>query len=695
MGADAKATFAVELQDQTSGAADSAVSALERLRQKIKEGQAALGEMQAAMQRLRASAGVEQFLRQSAALAQLEQQMKRLQAGSAVNIERYRELQAKILAARAAVEQLSKDDSVQAFLRMRDAINAKKQALASAEAEFVKLGGTFGKVNDGANNATQGVKEAGAGLDDLLGSAQAAGGPLGNLAGRAGQLKGALGKGGTAGALVLVIALLAALVAGVAIAGAALAGFALRAADAARSTRLLLGAATGSADAGGALAAQIDAVAGRVAIARSELREMAVSLARTRLQGRALEAAFSAVATATAVMGAAAGSKLQGIAEEAARTRRFVVGAFDLDGTGLKLADVGAALAKRLGISMNAAVAAIQNGQVRVEDGLRALDDAIQAKFGRIAKAQLLSFSSQLQRLRENAGRIFEGVNIEPFLEGLRSVLSLFDQSTVSGRALKVLAEGLLNPLFASLAKGAPYARAFFQGMIIGALLIGTTVLRIKKAFDSAFGTESTSKVDGLRLAMLAGASAVGALLGLLLILAAPFIFIGSAIYRVYSQAQMLYTALSALDFGTIGTNLVQGLAQGIEAGATWAVNAIKRLAGSMMGSIKAALGIASPSKVFAVYGRFTAQGFAKGIEGGAPEVDTAVRGLVSLPAAEPPAASSTTVRNQRGGNTYNITINGVRDAEQLKSPSFLAQLASALEGSAISGGIPLDPEPA
>ncbi|WP_156338485.1 hypothetical protein [Chondromyces crocatus] len=638
------------------------------------------------MQRLKASAVVEQYQRQAASLSQLEAQMRRLQSANVVNIDKYRELKSRLEAARTAVARLSQEDSVKAFLQMRDAINAKRQSVASAQAEFVQLGGTFGKTN-------QSAKEANGGLGELMETAQMAGGPVGSLAGRAGQLKAMLGKGGATGALVVLIAALAALTVGLGVAAASLAAFALQAAGAARASRLLLDAATGSAAAGGALAGQIDAVAGRVALTHAQLEEMALSLARTRLEGQGLASALSAVAMASSVMGTTAGAKLQGIAEQAARARRFVVGAFDLDGTGLKLDDVAGALAERLGLSFSAAVAAIQNGQVRVEHGLQALDDAIQKKFGHIARAQLLGLSFQLQRAREDFSRLFGGVHIDPLLQGLRGVLRLLDQSTISGRALKVLAEAILNPLFASLSRGAPYARAFFQGMVIGALLVAIAVLRVKKALDSVFGSESTSKVDGLRLAMLSGAAALGALLGLVVVLSIPFVFLGTAIYRVYSEARALYAVLSGLDFGSIATNLLAGLVNGIEGGASWVLGAVRNLADRMMGTIKSALGIASPSKVFALYGRFTGEGLVQGIEASQPDVDSAVSNLVSIPSAEGPAVAGASIRNQQGGNTYNITIHGVKDAEQLKSPSFLAQLAAALEGAALAGGIPLEPE--
>lgn len=661
MGADAKATFAIELQDQTAGAAGSAAAGLERLRQKIREDQAALGEMQAALRRLKAGTNV----------------------------------------------------SMEAFGELRSQIDAKKASLASAQQAFIQLGGTFGKT-------TTAAKETGGGLQELLGTAQAAGGPLGTLAGRASQLGSVLGKAGAAGAALLLAAALVAVVAGIAIAAVALASFGFHAADAARSSRLLLEAAAGSAAAGAALGAQLEAVAGRVALARGQLEEMALSLARARLAGRALESAFSSVATATAVMGSAAGSKLQGIAEQAARTRRFVLGAFDLDGTGLKIADVAGALAKRLGISFGAAVAAIQNWRVRVEDGLQALDDAVQAKFGKVAKAQLLGLGFQLQRARENFGRLFSGVKIDAFLEGLQSVLALLDQSTASGRALKAIAEGLLNPLFAALARTAPYARAFFQGLVIGALLLTIVVLRAKKALTEVFGGESKSNIDGIKLAVYGGVAAlglfVGSLVGLaalvalafaplalslvgiaaaVLLLLSPLLVVGAAAYGLYVAFQAAYDAISGLDFGEIATGLISGLVGGIQAGVGLVAEAVQGLASTVMGTLRSALGIASPSKVFDVYGRFTTKGFAKGIEGGTPEVESAVRGLVSLPAVEGSAAPAMSVRSSRGGNTYNITIHGVRDAEQLQRPSFLAQLADALEGAAITGGVPLEPEAA
>jgi hypothetical protein len=565
----------------------------------------------------------------------------------------------------------------------------------------------------------QAAKATGGGLEDLLGTAQGAGGPLGQLAGIGSRLKGVLGKGGAAGAAVVLAAAIVAAAVGAIAAVAALAHFALTAADAARSQRLLLEAATGGSVAADALASQIDAVAGRVGTLRSSLEELALSLARSGFEGRALDAALSAVATTSAVMGQAAGSALQGIAERARQARRFVLGAFDLQGTGLKLADVAEALAKRLNISFAAAQAAIQSGTVSVEDGLEALDDAVQAKFGKIAKAQLLAFNTQLQKARENLGRIFAGVNVEKFLEALHEVLSLLDQSTFTGRALRAIAETALNPLLDTLAELGPIAKAFFEGMVIGALMVAIVALRLRNALRDAFGGPTKSNIDWIKVAMYAGIAVMGLLTTSAILLGAAFAIVAVSVllalspilavialvvllvaaigYAIFSIVDGFVTAMDVikgLNFAELGANLVDGLVEGITAGVGRVIAAVKGLGQSAMATLKSTLGIASPSKVFAEFGSFTAEGFAQGVEGGSALVDSAVGAMVGVPSQ--PSGGSRTVSagsNKSGGNTYIFHISGVKDAEELKEPSFLARLTEALEGVALGAAMPLGPE--
>jgi hypothetical protein len=634
--ADQEARFAVELDVKGQQASDGMADSLARLKAQIQADQAGINELQAAMRRLQ-------------------------QAGSS---------------------------NTAVFKQLRDQLAAKKASLGAAQESYVKLGGTFGEVKQAAK-ATSG------GLDELLGVAQGAGGPLGELAGAGSRLTGVLGKAGAAGAVVALVAALALVVAGTVAAIASLTHFAIVSADAARSQRLFLEAATGGRVAADALTTAIDAVGGRVATARAQLEEMALGLARSGLAGRALEAAFSAVATASAVMGQAAGSTLQGIADRARQARRFVLGAFDLQGTGLKLVDVAQALATKMKISLGAAVTAIRDGRVRVEDGLEALDAAVQAKFGKLARAQLLGFTFQLQKARENVSRIFAGVNIEPFLEALHDVLSLLDQSTITGRALRAIAETALNPLLETLASLGPIAKGFFQGMVIGALLVAVGVLKLRNAWRDAFGGETRSSIDWVKTAMYAGAGAVGALvailaaLGVVLAVAVgPFVLLAKVAYNAYN-------ALIGINWSSAGSNIVDGLIGGITGGVGRVVAAVKGLGQSAMAALTGTLKIGSPSKVFAEYGSFTAQGFAEGVEDGSARADQAVTAMVARPSKPSTGAQGAARGAQRssGGNTYVFNIAGVENAEALKEPSFLAKLAAALEGTVQQAGAPLEPE--
>src|SRR5690606_24274559 len=63
--------------------------------------------------------------------------------------------------------------------------------------------------------------------------------------------------------------------------------------------------------------------------------------------------------------------------------------------------------------------------------------DRTNGLYGDLAKKSAIGFGAQMQRLKESIGELFSGLNLEPFLEGLRSITALFDGNTSSGKALK------------------------------------------------------------------------------------------------------------------------------------------------------------------------------------------------------------------------------------------------------------------
>lgn len=105
--------------------------------------------------------------------------------------------------------------------------------------------------------------------------------------------------------------------------------------------------------------------------------------------------------------------------------------------------------------------------------------------------------------------------------------------------------------------------------------------------------------------------------------------------YEIYNTLQLFDTALqygqkagtsvmeSILDvanmdeYEQMGFDIVKGLADGIMSGESEAVSAIRQVCESIAASIKSSFGIASPSKLFRRFGKYTMDGMALGIEDG------------------------------------------------------------------------------
>lgn len=643
--ADATARFAIVL-DANAGPAENMAAALERLRVKIQQDTAELARLQAAL--------------------------KNLQQGTSVNIEAQKALQTQI--------------------------TAKKGELAAAQEQYIAMGGTFQEI-------PKATAAASAGLGEVAGAATAVGGPVGGLAARGQQLTAALGKGGVAGAALALVAVLVIVLGAAVAATVAIAAFALRAADAARSAGILRDAAAGSAKAGAELGAVVSRLARHLATPREELEGLANDLARTGLSGRALELAFGAIAMTSAVMGNAAGSALQGIVDRSRMAKRFLVSALDLKGTGLALQDVGAALAKRLGISVQSALAALYNGQVKLEDGLSAMDDAVKAKFGAAAARQLLAFPVQIAKARENLTRLFAGVNIEPFLQGLARVLSLLDETSITGKALKAIFETLLNPLFAAIGEQGGMVRTFFQGMVIAALIVAINLIRLRNSFRETFGG-AKGDILSVRNALKAGEYAlygivvvVAMLTALFVVLALvmglvalPFILAGATIaaviYGIVALAGLMSSAfhsafegLRNLDLATLGWNLVTGFVNALFSGAGLVATAAANLARSALSAIKSTLGIASPSKEAGKLAGFTAQGFSDEIDASAPGVQASMSDAFTLPSGGSRGSSAAAAAAPAGARSFTWTGDlYIGDRKALKDPDLEADVAAMFE---------------
>lgn len=489
--------------------------------------------------------------------------------------------------------------------------------------------------------------------------------------------------------------------------------YALAAATAARANNLLLQASTQSAIGAELMEKQTAKLALVTGLGSAKLNDIALGMSRAGVAGNHLRNAFNAVAIATSAMGEGAGGKLRGIAEEAVKTGRIVLSKQALLGTGVGLEDVADALAKKAKVSFTTAKAALQSGTVKVGAALEALDAAVSKKLGGIAKKQAIGLDVQLSRLHDNVGKLFAGLNMEPLLEGMADFLSIFDQSTVSGQSLKAALQAIAIPLIDGLKILMPLGKAFFQGMIIGALQVAIVLLKVRNYLRDTFGG-SKGGIDAVGAALTAGkVAAIGMAIGLGVVLLAlvgivaigallaavflgPIVAVGYGLYKLGATIVGAFTTaktfLMGLDFGAVASNLIAGLVNGITSGAAWVIDAIKGLGTSAIKALESVLRIGSPSKAFAQLGAFTAQGFAQGVDAGAPEVNRSVSELVQTPAARASSGGKTGGGVKIDGGVH-VHLYGVKGAEEMNDSDFLDRVARAIERVVWSSGGAL-PEP-
>jgi hypothetical protein len=593
------ASFALDLEDGMSGPAESAAGALEKLKAKLEADTKALRQMQAAM--------------------------KQLTSGTVTNVAAVRALQAKM--------------------------NAAKESIASTQAKYIELGGTF----DGTGKK---AKKLGG---DIGGALQGLPGPLGRLVSSFGSLKGALAAGAIVGGLLAIAAAAAAVLVGTVALTVAIARYAITQGDARRSELLHLESLTMlrsmySRTAGSAaeMQAAIDRVARSSALGREQIAGMASGLHRAGLRGAAFRETMESLATVEAALG-----------HEGARRFR---GRLIAEG--------------RAGRSAEAL-------------------ERIQARFGALARRRGLALDAQNRKLRESISALFNDVNIEGFLEGLHTITELFSQNTVTGRALKAIVDTLVQPLINSITAGFPIVKRFFQGLVIGALLGAIAVLVLRNKLAELFGDSTILEgVDGLRIALWGGVIAFGAIalaigvatvamaafaaafLIALLPLIATVAAIGLVIYAGYRLVQWF----RAQNWSAIGRSMVDGLVGGIRSAASRVTEAMQDIARAAQGALEGALGIESPSRVFAGLGMQIPRGLAQGVEQGAPIAAAAIDDMASasVPGEAVAAGSSTSVSV---GPVTVIVQGGADVAGDELQQRIVAALTQVFEGLAIHAG--------
>jgi hypothetical protein len=303
-------------------------------------------------------------------------------------------------------------------------------------------------------------------------------------------------------------------------------------------------------------------------------------------------------------------------------------------------------------------LADIKAGKVAVS----ALSAEANSKLGGIVKKQMLGLTAQTATLKANIGQLFGGLNIDPVLSGLQKLVALFDENTAAGSAIKFLFESIFQPLINQADKAATVIEAFVLGFLIGLTKLYIAVKPAIKAVSEFLGLNAPDLSDTLAAVTKAGEYLVPAFVVAAAIFAAFAVAIGVTVAAVVGIQVAIYSMVAAVVYagvavvqgiqgawqavtayldgiipglGQVGTQIMQGLANGIAAAAGLPLQAITGAVSGAISGAKSLLGIHSPSKVFADIGGYTAEGFAQGVDEGAPEAQTSLASMVSPSSAQ------------------------------------------------------------
>ena len=550
---------------------------------------------------------------------------------------------------------------------LKASIAAKKQALAQATVEALKLEKANGILGISDKKLTEAKDRLKARVESL--------------------------KSAVAGAAVAVVALTAAVAASL----VSLGRFALTGADAARSADLLREAAMGgNGQWGKQYGEQVDALSKLVPTAREEIDKLGRSFASQNIGGQLLVDSMNAVAQASAALGDAAGAKVKSFIERAmllGQPGLFRISPQELIGTGVTFQQVAEQLATSMHVGVDKAKAALFDGRVKLADGARAMRAAIEKNLADINLRQMLSLPVLARKFEETLQDLTRGVKLEPLLKGLKDIASVFDLSTTSGQALKQLVTVFGSDLVGAFASSTPLAKKFLYGLILGAQELTMSYLRVRNSLREAFSGTGLDNVvlmsaafDAGKLALKVFAAGIATTaIGIGAIAAAG----GAAVAAVYGLVEAVKAGWKSFTTVDWGDAIIDGLVSGITGGWDRLRSAVGGLAEKVKLTFKDALGIHSPSRVFAEYGENTTEGYSAGVERGAGGAQGAVDAMVKVPASSGRGATAGAPIhvevhiNASGSNAKEV-------AAQIASDSTIEKLTKALIDALHGAGIPV-----
>jgi hypothetical protein len=197
------------------------------------------------------------------------------------------------------------------------------------------------------------------------------------------------------------------------------------------------------------------------------------------------------------------------------------------------------------------------------------------------------------------------------------------------------------------------------KGAIDGIKTAYNFIVDNKASVVAALGVIGVALAVTFGPAVVAAGLAAAAFLAVPLAVTAAAVAIGAGVKAISDNWDTLKDATFG-DFVSWGASLVDGLVEGLKGAAGKALDAVTGLAKDVAGGFASALGIHSPSTVFAGYGANTVEGYNKGQEAAIsadPPPLQAAAGAAPASSMQPPAIMRQQDSSGGGGGGVNVTI--------------------------------------
>lgn len=597
----------------------------------------------------------------------------------------------------------SSKEVVDAKAKLKAAIELERGKISQANLGILKLGGSYDKL---AKAAKKNKEQTDAGRKAI----SSIGGPMKTALEKFDGLKDLLpivssGWGALAAGIAIGVAALA--LAATAVAGltAKFTEWLATTADANRNLALTREAFSGSAKNATAWGHVLDWASEKTALTTAQMNDMVVQTEKTyrgfRISGQGMVDAFKASAAAA---GAGRGEVAAFFDEILARGkmtgRTFVWGPEDA----ARLRNAGIDV-KKLYAELGVSAAQGARGTVVSTDKMAAaLRRVSESRFAEINAKKMLSLGSQWDRLKDNFMRFTndlagEGGALEPLLKAIQQVAMMFDLSTDSGQELKATITQYGKALADAIIKHIPDIKEFVKH----AIALAGAFIRGAAAVVSFLSSSEGMTVLKIALAAVAVAAATlfVAFLPLIAVgaaIAAAFILVGAAMYGIYKAVKWLV----GLDWGSIGTAIVDGIKEGLLAAWNGLKSAVTSMGEGILNAFRLSIDAHSPSRKFRAAGIDSGVGYGEGIEDSTPVAASAARSMAAAStsgAAGTPGGSASAPASGGGGVhignlVLQVQVVGSHDAaaqvrEQLSSRSFLEGFESTWKALLQGQGIP------